>query len=247
MKERVSIIIPTYNEAGGIGSLLESLENEISTIPWEITIVIADDHSPDGTAHIVQDLGKTYDNLMLLSGPREGMGAAYIRALSTVLDSCDIVITMDADLSHPPDMIPQLLQKMDTGCDMVIGSRYIPGGGTVNWPLWRRITSTLANCLARYIAGLSTVKDCTSNYRAIRTAHLASIPFSPLDAGYAFVTTVLWAVHRKGTICEIPLLFHDRKKGKTKLRMKDLLFFFINCFRLRFLSLYAFFRPSIMP
>jgi dolichol-phosphate mannosyltransferase len=210
-------------------------------------MVIADDSSPDGTATIVQSLIQELGNIHLLSGPREGMGAAYIRAFSAFLDSCDIIITMDADFSHPPHMIRQLLQKIDSGCDMVIGSRYITGGGTVNWPLQRRLTSTLANYMARYIAGLCSVKDCTSNYRAIRATHLASISFSPLDAGYAFVTTVLWAVHRKGVICEIPLLFHDRKKGKTKLRMKDFLSFFINCFRLRFLSFYAFFRPSTKP
>jgi dolichol-phosphate mannosyltransferase len=238
MKKRICVMIPTYNEAGNIGLLLESLESIFTEIPHDMNIVVVDDLSPDGTALIVQDLGEKHDNIALISGPREGMGAAYIRAFSAVLSSCDIVITMDADLSHPPSMIPQFLKKIDSGCDMVIGSRYILGGGTVNWPLKRKVTSTLANLMARYVAGLSSINDCTSNYRAIKTSHLVSIPFSRFDKGYAFVTTTLWAVHRTGTICEIPLLFHDRKKGETKLRVKDLLSFFLNCFRLRVLSFF---------
>ena len=238
MKKRVCIVIPTYNEAGNMETLLESLESMFTEIPYDMNIVVVDDLSPDGTALIVEGLCRKFGNITLMSGPRKGMGAAYIRAFTAVLSSCDIIITMDADLSHPPSMIPHFLKKIDSGCDMVIGSRYIPGGGTVNWPLKRRLISVLANLMARYVAGISSVRDCTSNYRAIKTSHLGSIPFSRFDAGYAIVTTILWTVYHTGNICEIPLFFHDRKQGKTKLRIKDLLFFFLNCFRLRFLSFF---------
>ncbi len=235
MMLKACIIIPTYNEADNINCLLEDLETVFITIPhYDIDILVADDTSPDGTYCIVSEMAQKYKNIHLFLGKKEGMGAAYIRAFTQVLNSYDVIITMDADFSHPPFLIPEFLKKIEAGCDMVIGSRYIEGGGVPDWPLQRQLVSILANLCAQKIAGLS-VHDCTSNYRAFRTSVLRKIPLHRLsNKGYAFVTTLLWEIqNQEGRICEIPLLFYDRKKGKTKLGFKDIAEFFFNCFRLR--------------
>ena len=238
--KKACVVIPTYNEAENIKSLLEKLEAAFTNVSeYDIHIVVADDTSPDGTGDIVKEVAQKYKNVHLLLGEREGMGAAYVRAFSHILDSYDVVITMDADFSHPPEMIPDFLTKIDSGCDMVIGSRYIKGGGAPDWPLKRRLISYFANVVARTVAGLYTVHDCTSNYRAYRTSVLRKIPLQRLsNKGYAFVTTCLWEVYRQNTrVCEIPLVFYDRKKGETKLGRSDITEFFYNCFRLRLRSL----------
>ncbi|MBU7016348.1 MAG: polyprenol monophosphomannose synthase [Theionarchaea archaeon] len=234
--QKACVVIPTYNERENIGFLLERLEKAfVGASGYTVDIVVADDKSPDGTGDIVSEVARKYENIRLLPGEREGMGAAYVRAFSHILDSYDVIITMDADFSHPPEMIPDFLRSIDTGCDMVIGSRYIGGGGTPDWPLKRRLISSFANLLARTVAGLYSVHDCTSNYRAYRASILRKIPFHQLsNKGYAFVTTCLWEVfHQKGRVCEIPLVFYDRKKGETKLGHSDITEFLLNCFRLR--------------
>jgi dolichol-phosphate mannosyltransferase len=239
-KKRACVIIPTYNEAENIGHLLEQLETAFKDVSgYDVHILVADDTSPDGTGDIVLKTAQKHGNIHLLSGEREGMGAAYIRAFSHILDSYDVIITMDADFSHPPGMIPGFLAKVDAGCDVVIGSRYIKGGATPDWPLQRRLTSSFANVLARVVAGLYAVHDCTSNYRAVKTSVLRDVPLEKLsNRGYAFVTTSLWEyMHRNARVCEIPLVFYDRKKGKTKLGAHDIIEFFFNCFKLRLRSL----------
>jgi dolichol-phosphate mannosyltransferase len=236
----VCVVIPTYNEAENINLLLEKLLTVFNTIlKHDMHVLVADDTSPDHTAGIVSQIAETHENIHLLLGSREGMGAAYVRAFSGILDTYDVVITMDADFSHPPEMIPEFLEKIDSGCDVVIGSRYIKGGGAPDWPLQRQLISSFANIVARTVAGLYSVHDCTSNYRAIRTAVLRKIPLERLsNRGYAFVTTCLWEyLHQNARVCEIPLVFYDRKKGETKLGARDIIEFFFNCFRLRLRSL----------
>ncbi|MBU6997382.1 MAG: polyprenol monophosphomannose synthase [Theionarchaea archaeon] len=240
MVKNVFIIIPTYNEAENVAPLLEQIHTLSTSLPeYHIDILVADDSSPDGTAELVLSLAQRFGNVHLLSGPKEGMGAAYIRAISAVANSCHVIITMDADLSHPPLMIPQFLEKIDEGYDVVIGSRYIEGGGTPGWSLTRQLISYFANAMARSIAGLYSVHDCTSSYRAIRTSLLRKISLESLSTkGYAFATASLWEyVHKNAKIYEIPLIFHDRTKGATKLQYSDMIEYFFNCFRLRLKSL----------
>ncbi|MGD2248090.1 MAG: polyprenol monophosphomannose synthase [Candidatus Methanofastidiosia archaeon] len=235
MTQRVCVVVPTYNEAENIKALIQNLETVATTLQnYTMDILVADDKSPDGTADIVKNMQTKYNNIHIVSGDKKGMGQAYIRAFSKVIDSYHIIITMDADFSHPPEMIPQFLEKIKK-CDIVIGSRYILGGSTPDWPVHRQLISKSANALARIVAGLSSVHDCTSNYRAIKTVILKKISFNRVsNKGYAFVTSTLWEYkNQNARICEIPLVFHDRKKGKTKLRLKDMIKFFFNCFRLR--------------
>ncbi len=234
------VVIPTYNEAGNIRSLLERLEAVFENIPeYDMHIVVADDKSPDGTSAIVEEVAKSYGNVHLAVGDREGMGAAYVRAFKGMMEEYEVIFTMDADFSHPPEMVPEFLKKIEEGCDVVIGSRYVKGGGAPDWPVQRRLISSFANVMARVVAGLYSVHDCTSNYRAIRTSVLRNVPFERVsNKGYAFVTTTLWEYLRlKARVCEIPLIFYDRKKGETKLGSSDVIEFFFNCFRLRLRSL----------
>lgn len=239
MVKNVYILIPTYNEAENIALLLKQIHTiNTSLRDYHTDILVADDSSPDGTAEIVRSLAQRLSNIHLLSGPKEGMGAAYTRAISAVVNSCDIIITMDADFSHPPLMIPQLLDKIEEGYDVVIGSRYVEGGGAPDWPLTRQLISSFANVMARIIAGLYPVHDCTSSYRAIRTSLLKEISLDTLSAkGYAFATTSLWEyIQKNARICEIPLIFHNRTRGTTKLQPSDIIEYFFNCFKLRFES-----------
>lgn len=238
-KKKACIVIPTYNEAENIRLLLESLETVVTHVTeYQIDIVVADDTSPDGTADIAADTANHYTNISVVQGERKGMGAAYIRVFSTIIDLYDVFITMDADFSHPPEMIPAFLKKIDAGCDVVIGSRYVKGGGAPDWPLQRQFISFTANAIARIVAGLYCIHDCTSNYRAVKTSVLKNVSFQHISFGYGFVTTTLWAyVQQKACVCEIPLVFYDRKKGETKLRSTDIIGFFFNCFNLRLQSL----------
>jgi dolichol-phosphate mannosyltransferase len=239
MVRNVYIIIPTYNEAENIALLLKQIHTMSTSLQgYHIEILVADDFSPDGTADIVQSSAQQLGNIHLLSGPKEGMGTAYTRAISTVVNSCDIIMTMDADFSHPPSMIPQFLDKIEKGYDVVIGSRYIEGGGTPDWSFTRQLISSSANVMARVIAGLYPVHDCTSSYRAIRTSLLKEISLESLSAkGYAFTITSLWQyIQKNARICEIPLIFHDRTRGTTKLKSSDMIEYFFKCFRLRFKS-----------
>ncbi len=238
-KKKACVVVPTYNEAENIRLLLESLETAFTRVSgYDMDIVVADDRSPDGTADIAAEVGKKYNNIHVIPGERKGMGAAYIRAFSGIIDSYDVFITMDADFSHPPEMIPELLTAIDAGCDVVIGSRYIAGGGAPDWPVQRQFISYTANAMARMVAGLYHIHDCTSNYRAIKTSVLKNVSFQHVSSGYGFVTTTLWAyVQEKAHVCEIPLIFYDRTKGETKLRSTDIVGFFFNCFNLRLKSL----------
>jgi dolichol-phosphate mannosyltransferase len=239
MKTHMCVVIPTYKEAENIAALLLALEEVAADlVTYGMDIVVADDRSPDGTAAVVRSMQSEYENIYLLSGDRKGMGAAYVRVFPALVDSYDVIITMDADFSHPPDMIPQFLKRIDEGCDVVIGSRYIGGGGAPDWPVQRRLISGGANLLARMVAGVSGIHDCTSNYRAIRTAVLREVTLDRVsNRGYAFVTSTLWEYKNQNAhICEIPLIFYDRKKGETKLKLQDIIEFFINCFRLRLRS-----------
>ena len=236
---RVCVVIPTYNEARNIKLLLETLEAVLENISgYDTRIAVADDMSPDGTGSIVLEVAEKYRNIQLFSDEREGMGAALKKVFSHIADQYDIIVTMDADFSHPPEMIPQFLEKIESSCDMVVGSRYIEGGRTPDWPLKRKLISSLANILARTVGGLHSVHDCTSNYRAYKASIVRTILFHQVPGkGYAFVTTVLWeALHQEAHVCEIPLVFYDRAKGDTKLRFKDILEYLFNCFKLRWRS-----------
>ena len=233
---KACVIIPTYNERGNVSQLIESLLRVFDSIKdYEMHILVVDDNSPDGTADVVQSYCQQYSNISLIKGNKEGLGSAYLRGFKWALDKFDIVFEMDADLSHDPERVPQLLSGIEHGFDVVIGSRYVKGGSTPDWNLARKLISRGGNFFARIVGGLYKVHDCTSGFRAIRTDVLRNINFDYLATrGYAFQITLLYELYMAGArIKEIPIVFKDREYGESKLTKKDIIEFLLNSHRLR--------------
>lgn len=210
------IILPTYNEKENIGILVPLIYKNVP----HVSILVVDDNSPDGTGLAVIELQKTHPSLKLLSRTKkEGLGKAYINAFSEVLKDKEIssIIMMDADLSHSPEYISELLKKRgDFG--VVMGSRYIKGGSTKGWELWRRSLSLFANVYCRVITGLP-VKDCTSGFNAVSAELLRKINFSKIDlSGYAFIIELKYLLYKAdATFFEVPIVFKNRARGETKI------------------------------
>lgn len=238
-KKSAVFAIPTYNESENIATLIGQLEKVFTKLPaWQFDILIIDDESPDGTADIVKLLQKTYRNLHLISGKKKGLGVAYRRGFQHILQNFnpDFIFQMDADLQHNPQDIPRFLEKTKEGYEFIIGSRYIPGGDYPNWSFKRKLYSWGANLIARYIAGIYHIEDCTSGFRCISTRFLRSFDLNSLSGnGYAFQMSLLHAASKKRIpITQIPILFPSRSKGKSKLGNHDIGEFFLNAIKLRF-------------
>ena len=245
------VIIPTYNECENIESLVAELQHQFERMTHEMHILVVDDASPDGTADVVRDLQGSYANLHLIEGRRAGLGRAYIRGMLYACDqlAADVVFEMDADFSHKPEDVPRLMAEIDAGADFVIGSRYV-GGGTVpkDWGLLRRFNSLGGNIAARYIAGITPVRDCTAGFRAIRTTLLRNINLSSLRVqGYAFQVALLHAaLVRKARIKEVAVDFVNRKYGESKLGLRDILEFLVNVWWIRLESSKTFIKFGIV-
>ncbi|MFI5354769.1 MAG: glycosyltransferase, partial [Desulfobaccales bacterium] len=244
---KIVIILPTYNEEDNIRRLIPALWQQFAALKHEMHVLVADDASPDGTADAVRELMGRYANLHLLTGEKQGLGAAYIRGMTYALKElgAEAVMEMDADFSHKPEDVPRLLAALDTGADFVIGSRYVPGGSIPeNWGRLRQAISRWGNIFARYLAGLYRVKDCTAGFRAIRSSLLQRIDFSSLNVqGYAFQIALLnQAMLNKAVMQEIPVDFIDRQRGVTKLGLADIIEFIINVWWIRFQASRTFLR-----
>lgn len=205
---------------------------------WQFHILIIDDNSPDKTAEIVKKLQQKWPNIHLIRDDKKGLGKAYTRGFQYILKhfDTDYVFQMDADLQHSPKDILRFAEKATQGYDFIVGSRYVAGGDYPNWSFHRKLYSWGANMIARTIAGIRGVEDCTSGFRCIRTDFLRSFDLQLLKAnGYAFQMSLLHAAFKKGLrIIEIPILFPNRIKGESKLGHQDISEFFINAFKLRF-------------
>lgn len=239
--ESVAIVLPTYNEAGNIGSLLREIESVLSN-EVSFHVVVVDDGSPDGTADLVNvykwDSGA--DWLHLLTGNKKsGLGNAYLRGFEYVLEELDVdaIFEMDADFSHDPDDLMRFVDGLNEGYDVIIGSRHVSGGDIPDWSFYRRLVSFVGNFLPRFFLNFP-VKDCTSGYRAIRCSFLAKIVFerSRISVeGYAFQLSLLNAlIDENAKIKEIPIVFHERRRGYSKLGFDDLLEYALEVSRLYF-------------
>ena len=245
------IIVPTYNEKGNIAALVDALQEQFLRLKHDMHILVVDDSSPDGTADVVRSLQASHPNLHLLNGQKQGLGVAYIRGMRHAMQElqADVVFEMDADFSHKPEDIPRLLAAIDEGADFVIGSRYVPGGTIPEeWGLYRRLNSRFGNIVARYLAGIYSVRDCTAGFRAIRTAVLRRIDFDKLRVqGYAFQVALLHAAKtNKAKIVEIPVNFIDRTHGESKLGLRDIVEFILNAWWIRFDSSKTFIKFLIV-
>jgi len=237
--KQILIVIPTYNEAANVKPLVKAIEAAFrDQIDYKADILFVDDNSPDGTAKVIQSLQRKHQNIHLLTGPKQGLGKAYIRGLTCdlKLNSYFAIVTMDADLSHDPKDIPRLLSEIDKGADYVIGSRYVTGGHTdVGYSWLRRLQSRTANIVARSFIDLKIdVKDLTGGFKAMRASKLKTVPIEHINAsGYVFQVSLLYEfAKRKYAIQEIPITFHSRQHGKSKLGLKDSVEFLRLTFRL---------------
>lgn len=212
---KILIIIPTYNEKENIEKLLGRLLN----LRPDIEMLVVDDTSPDGTGQLVENLTKQYPRIHILHRPqKQGIGRAYIAGFKWGLaHGYDSLIEMDADLSHRPRYIPKFIEKLQTH-DVVIGSRWIPGGGIGNWKLWRVLLSRFANIYSGLVLGFS-VKDLTGGFTGYRRQVLEQIDLDGIHSdGYCFQIEMKYRCFKKGfRLIETPIQFPDRKAGKSKI------------------------------
>jgi len=214
---KVTVIIPTYNEIENIDSILKAIR---SSVP-DAELLVVDDNSPDGTGQQAEKTAKEIGRVRVLHRPgKEGLGTAYRDAFKLVLDGdTDVIITMDADFSHDPATIPLFLDAVRNGAEIVVGSRYIKNGMSVNWPLHRLLLSKWGN---RYTAFMLKIKvhDCTTGFRAFTSDAIKKINvLKTISEGYAFGTETLFRASglTDCQIVEVPIIFHDRKYGKSKM------------------------------
>lgn len=223
---RAIIIVPTYNERENIAKLVPALSEVFTRVKhWDMHVLVVDDSSPDGTADEVRKLKKKYPNLHLLVNPKKlGLGRAYLagmREAFTKLDA-EVVFEFDADFSHDPNKIPQFLEKLNQGADIVIGSRYIKGGSIPDdWGLNRKFLSVFGNLFIVLVLTDFRVHDWTGGYRAIRREVYQAVHKdmeAPRFSGYTFQIAFLRKSLQKGfKVAEVPFKFVDRKIGKSKL------------------------------
>ena len=217
MNLKVLVISPTYNEKKNISELI----NRISEISHPIDILIIDDNSPDGTADIVSNLMNENDHIYLLERENKlGLGTAYCTGFQWALErDYDIIIQMDADLSHNPDDIHRLIDESKSA-DLIIGSRYIDGVNVVNWPMSRLLLSYFANWYARFVIRFP-IKDSTGGYKCFRKKVLESIDLEKIRSeGYSFQIEINFLAWIKGfKISEIPIVFTERTIGESKMNM----------------------------
>lgn len=213
---RSILVLPTFNERENIEKFLTRVRE---TNPG-LSIVVVDDLSPDGTGAIVEQLSNTDSLLSVIhrSG-KKGLGAAYLAGFARALErGFDNIVTMDADFSHDPAVIPSLLGALENDSAVAIGSRYIPGGSIVGWPLHRHVLSKYGNFYTRFVLGL-TPRDCTSGFRAYRSSTLAAIDLSSIKGdGYVFLTSILRRIQQQRLkVTEVPITFTDRVEGQSKM------------------------------
>jgi dolichol-phosphate mannosyltransferase len=213
---RSVIVLPTYNERENIEVFLRAVRDTGAPVD----VLVVDDASPDGTADAARAVADELGGVSVLDRTaKDGLGSAYRAGFERVLaGDYDVIISMDADLSHDPAVIPEMLRLIDDGADAVIGSRYVRGGGTTDWPTHRRLLSKWGNAYTRAALRLS-VNDCTSGYRAYRSGALRTIePTTTLAEGYAFLTELVRRLDHTGhDIAETPIIFRDRERGKSKM------------------------------
>jgi dolichol-phosphate mannosyltransferase len=215
------VIVPTYNERANLPVLVPALMAHAG-----VRVLIVDDQSPDGTGEVAEALARQYRGrveVMHRTG-RRGLGRSYIDGIKRAIgEPVDVICQMDADLSHDPKHLPDLVAAT-AGADVVLGSRYIPGGAVVNWPRRRLLLSRFANLYIRAVTRLGA-HDCTTGYRCWRRTALAGLPLdSFFSDGYSFLVEMLFVAARSGCrIAEVPITFVERREGESKVSRAVLL------------------------
>jgi dolichol-phosphate mannosyltransferase len=207
----LSVVVPTYNEAGSVPKLAERLHAALGPREWELVIV--DDGSPDGTADIAAALAPRIPTNVVRRAGKAGLASAVIAGFAAARG--DILVVMDADLSHPPELVPALLSAIEDGADLAVGSRYVAGGGVEDWPMKRQIVSRVA-CLMGSV--LVPVRDATSGFFALRRSVIDGVTLNPIGFKIGF------EVIARGHYCsvvEVPYTFRDRELGASKFGRRE--------------------------
>lgn len=234
---RTRIVVPTYNEVENIILLIREL---FGVMPADTRILVIDDGSPDGTADLVRAYAVRDPRVSLMTRPGKlGMGSAYRAAFRQVLDEGgdECIVTIDADFSHNPGYVPALVRQCQDH-DLVVGSRYVPGGKIEHWELWRRALSWGGNLYVRLVTG-SPIRDCTAGFSCMRTDFLKRVPFEKIQAsGYAWWFTLRMMFSRRGArIVEVPIIFTERRLGQSKINAHIIYEGLIEPWRIRFSKL----------
>ena len=239
------VIIPTYNECENIRELI----TKILSLNKDLHILVVDDNSPDSTGKIVESLAKDNSYIHIMNRPKKmGLGSAHIEGFKFAMKEGFVnILTMDADFSHNPGYIPELIKTVsENGMDVAIGSRYVKGGETaVNWGKFRKFISRSANFIAKYIVGLKTM-DSTGGFRCYRSEVIKGIDLGHLRSnGYSFLMEMLFICQRHGfRIKELPIRFEDRRVGISKISRKEVYKAIITLIRLFILRLRGYKKVS---
>lgn len=213
------VIIPTYNEADNVGPITSAV---LAAEP-RVDVLVVDDNSPDGTGRLADELAAKEPRIKVLHrAKKEGLGRAYLHAFRWGLErGYDYLIEMDADFSHDPRYLHTLLDTAEGGADLVLGSRYVDGGGTVNWGPGRKVISRGGSLYARSILGVS-VRDLTGGFKCFRRRVLEAIDLGAIQSsGYAFQIELTYRALKAGfQVREIPIVFEDRRVGQSKMSRK---------------------------
>ncbi|RKG50686.1 polyprenol monophosphomannose synthase [Corallococcus sp. CA049B] len=216
---RALVCIPTYNERDNIGPITQAV---LAADP-RVDILVVDDNSPDGTGQLADELAAKNPRVRVLHREKkEGLGRAYLAAFRWALaEGYTYILEMDADFSHDPRYLPTFLDAAEGGADLVLGSRYVDGGGTVNWGVGRKIISRGGSLYARSILGVD-VRDLTGGFKCFNRRVLESINLDEVrSTGYAFQIELTYRTLRKGfTVREVPIVFEDRRVGHSKMNKK---------------------------
>ncbi|HEY6002600.1 MAG TPA: polyprenol monophosphomannose synthase [Anaeromyxobacter sp.] len=218
---RAVICLPTYDERDNIGPILAAIHDVVP----DIDVLVIDDGSPDGTGELADRIAARDPRVKVLHRTRkEGLGRAYLAGFAWALErGYELVLEMDADFSHDPRYLPVLLAKARQA-DLVLGSRYVPGGGTVSWGLGRKLVSRGGSLYARTILGVP-VRDLTGGFKCFRRAVLEAIDLATVEcSGYAFQIELTYRALRKGfVVVEVPIVFTDRRVGRSKMSRRIVL------------------------
>jgi dolichol-phosphate mannosyltransferase len=213
------LILPTYNEAENIEPFVRAVTGQLEAMGTPYTVLIVDDGSPDGTGHIADRLAGELPHLQVLHRPRKaGLGRAYLAGFEVALEAgAELVLEMDSDFSHDPADLPRLIAASNAA-DLVLGSRYVPGGGVTDWGLLRRLVSRGGSAYARLLLGVP-VRDLTGGFKCFNRRVLEGIELDHVQAnGYQFQIELTYRAARAGfTITEVPILFRRRRHGDSKM------------------------------
>ena len=251
IKKNICFVLPTYNEEGNIENTIENiLVEEKKQNKYVFTVLVVDDNSTDHTQPIVRRIIESKDNIHLVTGEKKGLGDAYKRGFLHAVEilEADIIFQMDSDGQHDVSLVPEFLKHIVAGKDVVIGSRFIQGGATPDFSIFRLLISRIGNFLVRYAGGVTAIKDCTSGYRAIKSSYLKDIDFTYLSTrGYSFQSSLICDLAWRGAvISETPIVFSSRLAGDSKLSLRDQIEFLLNIPRLGFRNAKDFIKYSLV-